>query len=276
MCDFKQIIGRGTRVRDDYGKLWFNIVDYTGSATRMFADSDFDGDPARITEEDLNTDRQATEIRENGSSEIQPRGSRSPASSSPRQRNRANSTSTAARWKLPPTWCMSSMSTAGNLGWCAIRTTLRKGRVLLPLAPELRAKWADPEQRVGDHPLPGRTRHRFRRTGRYSRPARGRPVRPALPLGLQRAPAHPPRARTAPQEKRKDFFERYGPEARVSPGRASRKIRRTRRRPVRAARRAAKFPPISSHGQIGDIVASSAEPINSAPPSRTAESLYAA
>ena len=45
MTEFKQIIGRGTRVRDDYGKLWFNIIDYTGSATRMFADPDFDGDP---------------------------------------------------------------------------------------------------------------------------------------------------------------------------------------------------------------------------------------
>jgi type I restriction enzyme R subunit len=50
MTDFKQIIGRGTRVRDDYGKLYFNILDYTGSATRLFADSDFDGDPALISE----------------------------------------------------------------------------------------------------------------------------------------------------------------------------------------------------------------------------------
>jgi hypothetical protein len=33
MTEFKQIIGRGTRVRDDYGKLFFNILDYTGSAT---------------------------------------------------------------------------------------------------------------------------------------------------------------------------------------------------------------------------------------------------
>ena len=41
MTDFKQIIGRGTRVRDDYGKLYFNIVDYTGSATQLFADPDF-------------------------------------------------------------------------------------------------------------------------------------------------------------------------------------------------------------------------------------------
>ncbi len=49
MTDFKQIIGRGTRVRDDYGKLYFNILDYTGSATRLFADPDFDGEPALIT-----------------------------------------------------------------------------------------------------------------------------------------------------------------------------------------------------------------------------------
>jgi type I restriction enzyme R subunit len=53
MTDFKQIIGRGTRVRDDYGKLWFNILDYTGSATRLFADPDFDGEPIAIDETDI-------------------------------------------------------------------------------------------------------------------------------------------------------------------------------------------------------------------------------
>lgn len=53
MTDFKQIIGRGTRVRDDYDKLFFNILDYTG-ATRLFADPDFDGEPALITEEEMN------------------------------------------------------------------------------------------------------------------------------------------------------------------------------------------------------------------------------
>ncbi len=53
MTEFKQIIGRGTRVRDDYGKLFFNILDYTGSATRLFADPDFDGDPALVTEEEM-------------------------------------------------------------------------------------------------------------------------------------------------------------------------------------------------------------------------------
>ncbi|HAT1762277.1 TPA: DEAD/DEAH box helicase family protein [Legionella pneumophila] len=45
MSEFKQIVGRGTRLREDYGKLWFNIIDYTGSATQNFADPDFDGYP---------------------------------------------------------------------------------------------------------------------------------------------------------------------------------------------------------------------------------------
>ncbi|MCA1513649.1 DEAD/DEAH box helicase family protein [Bradyrhizobium sp. NBAIM01] len=53
MSEFKQIIGRGTRVRDDYGKLWFNIIDYTGSATQLFADPAFDGEPAELTQEEI-------------------------------------------------------------------------------------------------------------------------------------------------------------------------------------------------------------------------------
>ena len=53
IVEFKQIIGRGTRVRDDYGKLWFNILDYTGSATRNFADPEFDGEPALATQEEI-------------------------------------------------------------------------------------------------------------------------------------------------------------------------------------------------------------------------------
>ena len=56
MTEFKQIIGRGTRVRDDYDKLFFNILDYTGSATRLFADPDFDGYPAIITQEEIDGD----------------------------------------------------------------------------------------------------------------------------------------------------------------------------------------------------------------------------
>lgn len=49
MTQFKQIIGRGTRIREDYGKLFFTIMDFKG-ATRLFQDSAFDGEPVMIYE----------------------------------------------------------------------------------------------------------------------------------------------------------------------------------------------------------------------------------
>src|SRR5437899_2230874 len=64
MTEFKQIIGRGTRVRADYGKLYFNILDYTGSATRLFADPDFDGEPALITEQRIDDEGKVIEFAE--------------------------------------------------------------------------------------------------------------------------------------------------------------------------------------------------------------------
>ena len=54
--EFKQIIGRGTRLKVDYGKKYFNIIDFTGTATRHFADPDFDGEPSRIEEVLVNED----------------------------------------------------------------------------------------------------------------------------------------------------------------------------------------------------------------------------
>lgn len=56
MTEFKQIVGRGTRVREDKEKLFFTILDYTGSATRNFADPDFDGEPPLITEDEIDAD----------------------------------------------------------------------------------------------------------------------------------------------------------------------------------------------------------------------------
>ena len=49
MTEFKQIIGRGTRIREDYGKLYFTILDFR-RATSLFADPDFDGDPVQVYE----------------------------------------------------------------------------------------------------------------------------------------------------------------------------------------------------------------------------------
>lgn len=49
MTEFKQIIGRGTRVREDYGKTYFTILDFR-NVTKLFADPDFDGDPVKVFE----------------------------------------------------------------------------------------------------------------------------------------------------------------------------------------------------------------------------------
>ena len=62
MTEFKQIIGRGTRINEDFGKYYFTIMDFR-DVTAHFADKDFDGDPVRIkevTEEDdiSNTDHE--------------------------------------------------------------------------------------------------------------------------------------------------------------------------------------------------------------------------
>jgi len=60
MTEFKQIVGRGTRVREDKEKLFFTILDYTGSATRNFADPDFDGEPPLITEDEIDEEGNVT------------------------------------------------------------------------------------------------------------------------------------------------------------------------------------------------------------------------
>jgi len=49
MTEFKQIIGRGTRINEDYNKLFFTIMDFR-RATALFADPGFDGDPVQIYE----------------------------------------------------------------------------------------------------------------------------------------------------------------------------------------------------------------------------------
>jgi type I restriction enzyme R subunit len=47
MTEFKQIIGRGTRINEDYDKYYFTIIDFK-KATELFADPGFDGDPVQI------------------------------------------------------------------------------------------------------------------------------------------------------------------------------------------------------------------------------------
>jgi type I restriction enzyme R subunit len=47
MTKFKQIVGRGTRINEEFGKMYFTILDFR-NVTDLFADKDFDGDPIRI------------------------------------------------------------------------------------------------------------------------------------------------------------------------------------------------------------------------------------
>ncbi len=49
MTEFKQIIGRGTSINEDFGKHYFTIMDFR-NVTALFADKEFDGDPVRVKE----------------------------------------------------------------------------------------------------------------------------------------------------------------------------------------------------------------------------------
>jgi len=55
MTKFKQIIGRGTRINEDFGKFFFTILDFR-NVTDLFADKDFDGDPIRVKPVTQDTD----------------------------------------------------------------------------------------------------------------------------------------------------------------------------------------------------------------------------
>jgi type I restriction enzyme R subunit len=60
MTEFKQIIGRGTRINEDYGKHYFTIMDFR-NVTSLFADKDFDGDPVRVKESSADDDLSGAE-----------------------------------------------------------------------------------------------------------------------------------------------------------------------------------------------------------------------
>lgn len=67
MIEFKQILGRGTRIREDYNKLYFTLIDFR-DVSRLFADKDFDGDPVKI--KDVTSD-EAIPLEENEEVDIE-------------------------------------------------------------------------------------------------------------------------------------------------------------------------------------------------------------
>ena len=78
MVEFKQMIGRGTRVCEAYDKFTFDIVDYTGTSFKHFNDPDFDGEPLSEDEDIVETaDKQRKRGREgNTGATVQPSGGR--------------------------------------------------------------------------------------------------------------------------------------------------------------------------------------------------------
>jgi len=69
MTEFKQIIGRGTRINEAFGKTFFTIMDFRG-VTDLFADPDFDGDPVRVKEIGEDDDIESPEDEANTNEDI--------------------------------------------------------------------------------------------------------------------------------------------------------------------------------------------------------------
>lgn len=69
IIEFKQIIGRGTRLNPDYDKNYFTIMDFRG-VTRLFADPNFDGDPIVIIEDDGKDENTSTNTTEETGEDI--------------------------------------------------------------------------------------------------------------------------------------------------------------------------------------------------------------
>jgi type I restriction enzyme R subunit len=71
MIDFKQIIGRGTRVSEEHNKFWFTIIDYVG-ATQLFYDPKFDGDPVRVTKTEIDKHGNETKVEDSEEGTLEP------------------------------------------------------------------------------------------------------------------------------------------------------------------------------------------------------------
>jgi type I restriction enzyme R subunit len=216
MTEFKQIIGRGTRLRDDYGKLWFNIVDYTGSATRMFADSTFDGDPTRITEEEITEEGETTTTTETAPEEDADTPSETgpdviePPSGEPRKFYfDGGQVEVVAHLvhELDPNGKQLRVVRYTDYAADAVRS-------LTPSAQELRARWADAEKRSDIIQALAERGISFEELAEQSNQPDADPFDLLCHLAFN-APLRTRRERAQRlRQDRKDFFEKYGPEAR--------------------------------------------------------------
>jgi type I restriction enzyme, R subunit len=269
MSEFKQIIGRGTRVRDDYGKLWFNILDYTGSATRLFADPAFDGEPALLLQEEIDAVGAPIAVAELEVREPEPPPYEAsgeviepPDENEPRRKYfyDGGRVEIAAHlvYELDP----------DGRQLRVVRYTdhaAERLRALVPSAPELRRRWAQPQQRAEIIAALAERGVTFDALAE----AAGQPEADPFDLLCHLAFNAPLRSRReralALKREKKDFWSRFGPEARTILEELLDKY---------AEHGDAQFvlpdvlrvPPISGHGQPAEIIRlfGGAEPLRSA------------
>ena len=217
MPEFKQIIGRGTRLRPDYGKLAFNIIDYTGTATEKFADPTFDGQPLDTRKETLSLEGEVlqTEVHdppdETGYAAVPEDPPEDSADDLPRKFYVDGGEVEIIRhlvYELDP---------EGKKLACRRLTdyTGDKVRTLYPNAPALRRDWLDTDRRAG---IVEQLAERGIDLETLAQTA-GNPEADAFDLLCHLAYNAPLRTRRerADRVKREenDFFARFGPEARA-------------------------------------------------------------
>src|SRR5437773_12474299 len=216
LTEFKQIIGRGTRVRDDYGKLWFNIIDYTGSATQRFADPDFDGDPAFITQEEIDAAGEITKekIIDDGKPHIdmiegEPIIEEPPAVERKKYYFDEGHVEIASHlvYELDPDGKQLRVLKYSDYA-------AEKVRTLYPSAPELRQKWANPTGRSEIIDKLAQRGISFDELAETAKQPNADPFDLLCHLAFN-APLRTRRERAQRlREERKDFFDEYGPKAR--------------------------------------------------------------
>ena len=256
MSEFKQIIGRGTRVRDDYGKLWFNIIDYTGSATRLFADPTFDGEPVRLTEEEISEIGEVTRViadYEEKDEDVEREAMETVIKDVPERERRKfyfdeGQVEIAAHlvYELDPDG--KQLRVVRYTDYAA-----EKVRTLCPTARDLREKWAEPATRSEIIQSLEERGISFSELAEVAQQPEADPFDLLCHLAFN-APLRTRRERAQRlRSERKDFFDRYGPEARQVLDELLEKY---------AEHGDAQFvlpdalhvPPISRHGQPGEII----------------------
>jgi type I restriction enzyme R subunit len=252
MSEFKQIIGRGTRVRDDYGKLWFNIVDYTGSATRLFADPAFDGDPALVTEEEIDEQGETTaqrEIEPDQAEEGEAGAIEPPGDGAPRKFYfDGGQVEIAAHlvYELDPSGNQLRVVRYTEYAAESVRT-------LYPTAVELRRRWADPRTRSE---IVAMLEERGIGIAELAEQA-GQPDADPFDLLCHIAFDAPLLTRRERAQRlkssRKDFFARFSPEAREILDELLEKYAEHGEAHF-SLPDVLKVPPISHHGRVGDII----------------------